>query len=145
VERHNERVLALETQQQRLGIEVPGHRRAQWSAEPVQNGASDQELAHIRRLTLQHLEAEVIDDLLIIPREGVDELPMVLATPQRQSGELQSGRPSLCPLVQPDNLLLVQLQPYDVVEERAGLGDVEAQIDGPNLGELPAGAQTAQG
>ena len=105
IEGDDERVVALQSSQQPLGVWVSGHRRAQRPRKSVQDRASDHELAQLRRLAVEDLESEVVDDLLVVSGEGVDELPVVLAAPQRQSGELKPGRPPLRPLVQPRDLV----------------------------------------
>ena len=59
---------------------------------------------------------------------------MILATAQRQPGELKSGRPPLRALVQPRDLVGLEVKPHDIVQERARFGHVESQIGATDLG-----------
>jgi hypothetical protein len=59
---------------------------------------------------------------------------VVLAAPQRQPGELKPGRPSLRPLAQARDLVRLEVQPDDIVQERAGFRHVEPQVGATDLG-----------
>ena len=134
IQRDDERVVPLQSSEQPLGVRVSGHRGAQRPRKPLEDRALDHELAQLRRLAVEDLESEVVDDLLVVPGEGVDELPVVLAAPQRQAGELKPGRPPLRPLVQARDLVGLEVKPDHIVQERARLGDVEAQVGATDLG-----------
>ena len=134
VQRNDEGVLPLQRSEQPLGIWVAGNRRAQRPRESLEDRGLDHELAQFWRLAVEHLESEVVDDLLVVAGEGVDELTMILAAPQRQPGELKSGRPPLRALVQPRDFVGLEVKPHDIVQERTRFCHVESQVGATDLG-----------
>ena len=81
VESDQEQVVALEAAQQRVGILDLGHRCAQRAGEAGEDRGAQQEVTGVGRLAVQHLVAQVVHDLLVVSREGLDELLRVALDP----------------------------------------------------------------
>ena len=112
----------------RTGLRARAFEQPLASAMPVtaaHSGADSRSRTELRpgtrafwRLAIEHLVAEIVDDLLVIAGEGVDEAATVLAALQRQPGELEAGRPPLGALVQARDFVAVEVKPHDIVQER---------------------------
>src|SRR5262249_32625491 len=139
-----ERVLALELVQYAPGIGDPGHRGAERPAEPVKHGAREQEVSQWGRLPVEHLKAQVIDDLLVVAGERFDELAGIVAALERQPRELQTRRPALRALMEAHDLSMIKVYADRPGEKGAGLSDAEPQVGGAYLGQLPSGSQAAE-
>ena len=95
VERDEEQVLPVQRWQHGPPVGPAGDRVAERAGEPVQDRGLEQEGAHVRRLAVEHLVGEVVDDESVVAGEARDEPGPVVSVLQGQGGELQCGRPSL--------------------------------------------------
>ena len=77
--------------------------------------------------------------------QGGDQAVDVGGLAEGQAGQLKADGPALGPDHQLVGLMVAQRQPGELRDQRRGLGGREAQIGAAQLGQLAAGAQTAQG
>jgi hypothetical protein len=144
VQRHQEQVGRLDPLQQLLAVGPAGDRIAQRTAQPRQHRRLQQELAHLRWLTLQHLLGEVVQDVPVAAGERRHEPGRIGAATQRQRGQLQPGDPPFGASRQRRQAGRRQLQPGGLPQQGGRLVGGEAQVGGAQLGQLPASAHPGQ-
>ena len=148
IERHHEQVVALELLQRAGRAGAAGHRVAQGTGELVEERSTEQERVHLAGLPGQHLVGEVVDDEPVAAGEGLDEggHRVTLAdAAEGEAGELQPGDPALRALVEGGHVGSREVEPHHLVQEVAGLGPGQPQVDCPELRELPTRAEPRQG
>ncbi len=144
VQRDEEQVGPVQVLEHVLAARVAGHGLAQRSAHPVEDRGLEQEVTHLRRLTVEHLFGQVVHDVAVVAGEGGDERRGVCAPPQGQRRELQGGDPALGAGLQRRDVARSDREGGDVVEVRRGLGQREAQVGGTDLDQLAPRAQSGQ-
>ena len=100
VERGDERVLVFELLEDRLGARAAGERVGQRPADALEDRGAQEQVAHLRRLALQHLGEEVARHGPLAARELGHEPLRVRVRGQRDRRQAQAGRPSLGAFVQ---------------------------------------------
>ena len=103
----------------------------------------EQEGGHVGRLPGQDLLDEVVGDRAQVAGQLADGHIEVTAALQRQRGQPQAGRPPLRPVHQGLQLPGRQLDAL-TFEQADGLGVVQAEVGGPQLGQLPRQPQPLQ-
>ena len=127
VERDDERVRVLEVLQDRLRAHAPGQGVGERTVDPLEHGGAQEQLPHVRRLTLEHLRQQVSGDGPLAAGELRDE-PLGIGVPrQRDRREPQTGRPPLGPLPESRRSLIGQRDPARL-EQPPGLLEGEAQV-----------------
>jgi hypothetical protein len=144
VERHEEQARPFEPVEHPRRPLSARDRVAERAGQPFQHRGAQQELAHLVGLAVQHLEAEVVDHRPVVAGERGDEVVRVLASPQGERSEAQSGCPALRALLEAGQVGRVERKPEHVAEEGAGLVVCEAQVAGPHLDQLAARSHPAQ-
>ena len=143
VERDHEEVVALELLEHPLAVGASGQRVGEVRRDPPRDADVEQEGGHLGRLPGQDLLDEVVGDRAQVAGQLAHGHIEVTAALQRQRGEPQAGRPPLRPVHQ--GLQLPGRQPDAVTFEQAdGLGVVQAEVGGPQLGQLPRQPQPLQ-
>jgi hypothetical protein len=148
VQRDQEQVGALEVLQHRGPIGPAEDRVAQGAGEPVEDGGSQQEVAHSGGLPCKDLVGKVVDDEPVAAGERLDEVHDLGPSrdrAQRQCGELKAGDPALGALFEGIDIGGVEIQLHRLVEELLRLLPGEAEVGTADLDELPAAAQPRQG
>lgn len=140
VERRHERVRVLELLQDPLRPDAAGEVVCERPAHALEDGRPQQQLAHLGRLALEHLSHEVAGDSPLAAGELGDEALGVGRPCERDRGEPQAGGPALGPLVQQRHAGVRELDAGGA-EELARLLHGEAQIVGPQLGQLAGQAE----
>jgi hypothetical protein len=144
VERDEEEVRALDAPQHLGRVVAPGDGVAQRRAQPIQDARAQQELPHVRRLPVEHLVGEVVDDVAVVAGEARHGRRGIVASAQSQSGEVQAGGPALGALDQAADVVGAQREALPSVEQVVGLLAIEAQLVDGDLGELAAAAKPGQ-
>ena len=121
IERDQEQVPPIQRLQHGLAATLPGDGIAQRTAQPTQDRGLQQEGLDTFGLTLQHLLAQVVDDVTIIAREAGDEAGDVVSPLHRQRRQLERGDPALGTSLQRGHVPRRQLQAHHLVEVRRGL------------------------
>lgn len=99
VERDEEHVVPVQLFEHLMPVRPSGERIAERTGEPVQDRGGEQELTHVLRQAAEHLLNQVVQDKPVASCEGLDESGCLVGAAHRQSGELQSSRPTLGPSV----------------------------------------------
>ena len=86
----------------------------------------------------QHLLDEVVEDVPVVAGEPVDEARDVVASLQRDGGELQGGDPALGAVLEGRDLLGCEPHPVASSRYAGGLVGAEPQVDGADLDQLAA-------
>src|SRR5690554_2034259 len=73
VKRDHEQVVPLKGFQQLGAVFAAADRFAQWATQSIKKSGTEQEVAHVFRLTLQHLFSQVVDNESVTTGEGFDE------------------------------------------------------------------------
>ena len=144
VERAQEQVAAFELLEHRLPVGAVGEPAREVAAEPVAHRGGQQELQDLRRLGAEHVLREVLADGVVAPGEAADQPSGVGGVAQRERHELQRRDPAVGAFGQPRDVVAVEGEPVEVDEEGAGLGEVEPQGVGVDLGELAAHGQARE-
>jgi hypothetical protein len=145
VQGDDEEVLPLEGVQHRPAARSTGQGVAEAAGQLVEHRGVEQELPHLVRLPVQHLLQQVVQNEAVVAGERIDEggrpvrIARLGAPARRQRGQLQADRPSLGAGLQSGDVHGIEIQPHDVVEERAGLVGREAQVRGTELQEFATG------
>ena len=100
VERGDERVRVLELLQDPLRARAAGEDVGQRPADPLEHRGAQQQLAHLRRLALQHLRQQIARHGALAAGELGDEPLGIGMAGERDRGQPQAGGPALGPLVQ---------------------------------------------
>ena len=122
---------------------MAGHRVGQAPADPVEDRRAQQQLAHLRRLALQHLRHQVAGDGPLAAGELAHEPLRVRVPGERDRRQAQAGGPSLGPLVKQRHRLVRELDPARP-QQLARLLEGEAQVRFSDLGQLAGEAQAVQ-
>ena len=101
VQRDQEGVGDLDLPQQPRGATRAGHGVAEGGAEPFQDRGGEEEVVDLGGEAREHLGGQVVDDVALVPGEGLDELLGVLPAAQRQSSEIEARRPAFGPVHEP--------------------------------------------
>jgi len=88
IQRDHEQVGAFQSLQHFLAIRPPGHLVTQRAGESLEDRALEQEHPHWLRLAVEHLVAQVVEDVALGPREGLQEDFGVPAFAHGESGQL---------------------------------------------------------
>ena len=100
VERRDEGVRVLEALQDRLRARAAGQRVGERAADPLEHGGAQEQVAHLRRLALQHLRQQVARHGALAAGELGDE-PLGIGVPgERDRRQPQAGGPPFGPLVE---------------------------------------------
>jgi len=126
VEREDEQPVALEPLQAGRRPAPAGDVVTQRPAQAIEDRGLEQEVAHLGRLAVEHLVAEVVHDGPVVSGERRYEVVAVGPAGQRQRRELQAGRPALGPRVQAGDIVGLEPERERLVEQRRRLGVGEA-------------------
>ena len=138
VERDDEQVRSLQRLEHRLARRLARDGIAERSRETTEDRRVQQETADLRRLAVEHLVGEVVDDEAIVACEVGDERGDVVTALQRQGGELQRGDPSFGADLQCLHLGFGQREVHHAVQVRDGFVDREAEVCGADLEQFTA-------
>ena len=100
VERADEGVLVLQALEHRLGAHAAGERVREWTADALQKRGPQEQVAHLRRLTLEDLGEQVTRNGALAAGELRHEPLWVGVCGQRDRRQPQARRPSLRAFVQ---------------------------------------------
>ena len=139
VQRDDERVRVLHLPQQVGRSARARDRVTELRAQPVEDGGGQQEVVDLGGLPVQDLRRQVVDDVAIVAGEGGDEVVGVVASPQREGGHVQAGRPPLGPVDEPGHVDGIEFQPVVLVEQVGRLGDREPEVGDGDLAQVPSG------
>ena len=143
VERGHESVRVREALQGSLRARRTGEEVSQRPADAVQERRAQQQLAHLRRLALQHLRQQVPGDGPLAAGELPHE-PLGLGVPrERDRRQAQTGCPALGAIAEKRHPLVRKRGPAGL-QQLARLLGAEAEIVGPNLGQRAGEAQVMQ-
>jgi hypothetical protein len=145
VEGDQEEVQPLQGFQGRPGVRATGDRRAQRCGQAVQDRRLEEEGPDLVGLTVQDLVDEVVDDETVVAGEVGDEHRRVVATSERQCGELQRGDPPLCPRFEGVHVGGGEVESHRIVQVGRRLLLGEAQVGGTHLEQLAARPQAGEG
>ena len=140
VEGDKEEVRALELAQHEHRAGSVGDGVAEGGREPLEHGSMEQETPHLLGEAGQDLRAQVVDDMAVVAGKRLDELVRVCLAPDAERRKVETGRPSLRELAQPDDVPPVEVEPVQVVEKEVGFLVGEAKLLRVDLGELAPGA-----
>jgi hypothetical protein len=143
VERGDEGVLVFEPVEDRLGPHAPGEHIGQRTTDAVEDRRTQEQVAHLRRLALQHLGDEVARHGPLAAGELRHEALRVRVRRQRDHRQAQTGRPSLGALVQQGQASIGQSDPAGT-EHGAGFLEREPQIRPAQFAQLARQPQTVQ-
>ena len=143
VERGDERVLVFEPLQGRLGSGAAGECIGQRAADALENRRAQEQVAHLRRLALQHLGEEVARHGPLAARELGHEALRVRVRGQRDRRQAQTGRPSLGAFLQRVEPGIRQRDSAGA-EQGAGFVEREAQVGPAQFGQLAREPQAVQ-
>jgi hypothetical protein len=142
VERVEKEIRSLDPVEHSARSGCLSHVVAERAAEAFEDRGLEQETLDGRFLALEHLRAEVVDDLAVVARECLDERMAVAAAPQRQRREIETGGPPFGPLLQAGDVASFELEAEGVVQERESLLLAEPKLLGSELVDLAARAET---
>jgi hypothetical protein len=146
VQRDQEQVGALDPLQDVLAIGISSDRAAERAAESLEDGASEQKRPYPLRLTLEHLLAQVVEDVAMGPRERTKEGVGIRSFAQGERGQLQAHRPPLRPALQGREGLRREVQPPHLPQQgRRLLGGVKRRSAARNSASWPAARSRARG
>ena len=145
IEGHEEQIGPVERLQHRSAVTASRDGIAEWRIHAAENRGAQQEGAHFRRLVLQHLLHQVVDDVSVVPGEPGDEIRDVVPTAHREGGKLERGDPSLRAIVERRDLLRRQRQPHRAGEIVRRLLRGEPQVGRANLDQITASPQASEG
>ena len=123
----DEGVLVFEPLEDRLGPRATGELVGQRPADALNDRRTQEQVAHLRRLTLQHLREEVARHCPLASGELGYKALRVGVGCQRDRRQPQTGRPSLGAFVQRGHGLIGQSDPAGA-EKRAGFVEGEPQV-----------------
>ena len=95
IERGDERVLLLERLQDRLRARAAGQRVGERTADPLQHGGAEKQVADLRRLALENFREQITGDRALAAGELGHEAFGVGMLGERDRRQPQPGRPSL--------------------------------------------------
>ena len=139
----DEGVLVFEPLEDRLGPRAAGEQIGQRAADALQERRAQEQVAHLRRLALQHLREEVACHGPLAAGELGHKALRVGVRGQRDRRQAQTGRPSLGAFVQRGQTGIRQSDPAGT-EQRAGFVEREAEIGPAQLGQTVGDSQAMQ-
>jgi hypothetical protein len=145
VQGNQEQVGPLEVLQHVLAIGAFGDRAAQWTTQPLQDGGSEQELPDPVGLSLEHLLAQVVEDVAMGSGEGVQKSVGFRVVAQGQRGQLQSDRPAFGPGLKGDDGLGREFEAPHLAQERCRLLGGKPEVRGPQFTNLAPSPKPGQG
>ena len=145
IERHEEQVGPIKRLQHRPAVSASRDRIAERRIHTAENRGVQQEGAHLRRLVLQHLLDQVVDDVSVVSGEPGDEIGDVISTAHRESRQLERRDPSLRAIVERGDLLRRQRQPHRAGEIVRRLFRGEPQVCRAYLDQITASPQPSEG
>ncbi|MNO97605.1 hypothetical protein D3C76_893210 [compost metagenome] len=143
-DRRDEQVRPLQLPDHRFAVAAAGEGVAQRGAELAGDARLQEEVAAFDALAGEDVLGEVLGQFQVGPGERGDEGGMVVASGQRQAGQVQAGDPAFGAAVQRVDLVVAQGQQALVMEKRLGFLVGEAQVGGPDFQQLAAGADAPQ-
>ncbi len=144
VQRHQEQVGPVQRLQHRLAAAALSHGVAERTAQPVEDGGTQQERLDLLGRPGQHLLDQVVDDVSGVAREAGDELGDVHAPLHRQRRQLEGGDPPLGATLQRRHVRSGELQAHHAVEVRDRLLRGEAQVRSTDLDQLASGPEPSE-
>ncbi len=143
VERGDERVLVFEPLEDRLGPDGAGEHIGERAADARKNRRAQEQVAHLRRLSLQHLGEEVARHGPLAARELGHKALRVRVRGQRDRRQAQTGRPSLGAFLQRVEPGIRQRDSAGA-QQGAGFVEREAQVGPAQFGQLAREPQAVQ-
>ena len=143
VECGDEGVLVLELLEDRLGPGAAGEGIGQRPADALEDRGAQEQVAHLRRLALEHLGEEVARHGALAARELGHEPLWVRVRAQRDRRQTHTGRPSLRAFLQRRDGGVRHADPART-EQAARLVEREAQVGPAQLGQLARDPQPMQ-
>ena len=143
VECGDEGVLVLELLEDRLGSGAAGEGVGQRPADALEDRGSQEQVAHLRRLALEHLGEEVARHGALAARELRHEPCWVRVRAQRDRRQTHTGRPSLRAFLQRRNGGVRHADPART-EQAPRLVEREAQVGPAQLGQLARDPEAMQ-
>ena len=143
VERGDEGVRVLEALQDRLRARAAGQRVGERAADPLQHGRAQEQVAHLRRLALQHLRQQIARHGALAAGELGHEALGVGVAGERDRGQPQAGGPAFGPLVEQRRARVGERDPARL-QQLARLLRREAQIGAADLGQRARQPQPMQ-
>src|SRR5439155_704587 len=104
----------------------------------------EQEAPHLLGKAGEHLRAQVVDDVAVVARKGLDELVRACPAADGKRREVETGRPSLRELTQPDDVRTIEPEPMQVVQKEVGLLLGEAKLLRVDLSQFATGAKASE-
>jgi len=144
IERYQEQARPLEVLQHRLAAGPAGDRITQLPGQPLQHRGLQQERAHLPGLAVKDLIGQVIQHEAVAAAERRREPGRIRVPAQRQSGQLQPGRPPLGAGHERLRRRGRQARSSGLTEQRRRLIGGEAQVGGAQLSQLAPGPQPGQ-
>ena len=119
---------------------------AETAREPVQGRGADEQFVLLDGERRQHLRREVIEQVPIVfmitnARAGSSR--RTRSATQGQAGQLETGRPAFGAVPGPRGSGVLEVGPGEGGEHGIGLGPVEPQIVGSDLGQLAADPESS--
>ncbi len=136
VESNKEQIRAFCLLEQRLAIGAPRNRVTQRTRELFQQRGLHEEVANIRRLTMENLLGEVVKDETMAAGERVHERCDVAVPLHRKPSQLQSCRPTLCSRCQGLRCIIGEVGSGRLAEERCCFVRGEAELVLSQLSQL---------
>src|SRR4051794_13282742 len=143
VERHDERVGVLESQQHLLRTRPACQQVGELTAHPVDERGSQEHALNVARLTFEHLGHEVLPDRPVGAGELGHEALGIRMAAEGDHGKAQAGRPAFGALVQRDRPGVGQADARRG-QQLARLALGEPEIAGPDLGDLVGKSEPVQ-
>ena len=116
VQGHHKQVVALDLLQDRRRARGLQHRVAQRTAESSQDRGAQQEAAQLRRLPVEDLGHQIVDDMAVIARERPDERGGITTIGKREGGKVEACSPPFGASVQKLNVSVSQVQSEHIVQ-----------------------------
>ena len=145
VQRDEEQVGPVQMLEHVLTVGVAGDDFAQRSAQPVQDGGLQQEVAHRRRLSAEHLLDQVVHDVAVVAGESIDECCGVGTSAQGECRQLQGRDPPFGAGLEGGDVVCGEVERGDLVEVGGDLWPGEAQVGGTDLDEITSRTEAGQG
>ena len=143
IERDHEEVGREQAVEHQRGVVQARHGGTELRVEGLEHGGGEEELDHVPGEAGQHLAEEEVAHRAIGAGERGDEVVAPGSALEGDRGQLDTGRPSLGELVEPDPLVHRQ---GDAVESEEGrhLAVSEAQVVAAHLQQIPADPPSGQ-
>ena len=143
IQRGHERAGVLELLQHSLGSRAAGQEVGQRAADALQHGRTQQEIADLGRLALEHLGQQVPRDRALAAGELAHEPLGIGMLGERDRRQPQTRRPALGTVVQQRQIRIRERDPGPL-QQLARLFAREAKSRGPDLGQGTRHAEAMQ-